>query len=105
MRAGVLKDTIVIFRQASERNSAGEEVVSYERAETIRAQVKRTAQSRTQQNEETIFPARKTFIVRLYHQIPELSRVEHEGKMYRILSIDDDRDFQQKVIDTELIQD
>ncbi|MDV3120789.1 phage head closure protein [Segatella copri] len=52
-----------------------------------------------------VFNYTKIFTIRYYHNIDEKDRILWKGKLYRILSVEPDRDKQSIIIRTELIND
>lgn len=103
MRCGLLKDKIDIYRPISNQNEFGEMVQEYKIWYCTRARIINNGGSRTLLNNEIFYPYRKIFEVHLYLDIKETDIIHWEGKKYRILSIDLDRNQMKKVIMTELI--
>ena len=103
MRCGLLKDKIDIYRPISNQNEFGEMVKEYRPWYCTRSRIVSNGGSRTLLNNEIFYPYRKIFEVHLYLDIKETDIIHWEGKKYRILSIDLDRNQMKKVIMTELI--
>lgn len=103
MRCGLLKDKIDIYRPISNQNEFGEMVQEYRPWYSTRSRIVNNGGSRTLLNNEIFYPYRKIFEVHLYLDIKETDIIHWEGKKYRILSIDLDRNQMKKVIMTELI--
>lgn len=103
MRAGGYEDRIKILKHTVVQSASGEQQISYEVIRTTRANVHQTSGNRTDQNSEVFYEYMKTFTVHKYVEVDEFDRIEYKGKQYRILSIDEDRHLNQKVITTELV--
>ena len=68
-----------------------------------RAKVTYSSGNRANENNEIVFAYEVIFTVRIYHQITERMRIIWEGRKYRILSIEENKELQQLTIKTELI--
>ena len=103
MRCGLLKDKIDIYRPISNQNEFGEIVQEYKIWYCTRARAVSNGGSRTLLNNELFYPYRMIFELHQYVDVKETDIIHWEGKKYRILSIDLDRNQMKKVIMTELI--
>lgn len=103
MQAGLLNEFIEIYRPKIDTNEYGEQVQVYHKCYETRAQVIYNNGNRTTSNNEIIFEYQKTFKVRRYVQLNENYQLKYQGKFYRILSIEDIRQYNHKVIIAELI--
>ena len=103
MRAGILQEVIQILRLRQSSNDFGEQWDEYVPAEKTRAEVTPTAGGRGDDNHEIFYAHTYRFIVRRYVKICDFDRILWKGQQYRIINIDDDRNFNQKIINAELI--
>lgn len=104
MQSGILNEIIEIQRLKQSNNEFGEvETEEYNTVIRTRASVKYNNLNRVEDNSEIFFAQDVTFIVRIYNDVRNLDRIVWKGKKYRILSIEESRQFQQKTIHTELI--
>jgi len=104
MRAGSLRWKVTFLKPVITINDYGTEKQSWEEAFTTKADVKFDSGDRIVENQELVFTNIVTFIVRFYHQIDEMMRIQWQGKTYRILSINPELlPYNQKIIKTELV--
>ena len=103
MRAGLLNTMITILYPQKSRNEYGETVFVYEKKGTARAQIMNQAGNRTISNDEIFYSYQKTFRVRRYVKIDDVCQVLYNGQKYRVISIDDDRETNCKIVRTELV--
>ena len=103
MWAGLLNEKIEIYSPSSTRNSFGEQVDEMVLSYTTRAKVGHISGSRSVIDYEIQVPYQKNFVMRIYVPITEVDWIKYKGKFYRILSIEEDIQVQQKVIITELV--
>ena len=103
MKAGILNEKVRILRCEVERNEFNEQTDTYKPIAWIRASVSYKTGNRVDINHEVFYAYTKTFYIRRYQQINEFDRLEWKGKQYRILAISDDREYNQKIIECELI--
>ena len=89
----------------SETNDFGEKVQTYSVTYETRARVLDDSGTRTIENGEVFHSYDKTFNVRSYVPITEKDQVEYLGKRYRVLSIEQRQEQDDKLIETELIND
>lgn len=103
MQAGKLNKLIEIYEPELQVNEYGEQVQTYIKRKETRTEVIYNNGGRTTSNNEIVFNYTKTFKIRRYHTINETYQLKYEGKFYRILSIEDNRQFNSKIITAELI--
>lgn len=105
MIAGQLKEVIQVETpvvNASEYGLNSIEEYKLKIART-RASVKYQKGTRENDNGDIFFAHSVVFGVRSYHDIDELDRILWKGKRYRILNIERQREANQIIISTELI--
>lgn len=103
MQAGLLNEIIEIYKPSIESNEYGEQVQVYSKQYETRAQVIYDSGNRNTSNNEIVFNYHKTFKVRRYVEVMENYQIKYKNKMFRILSIEDIRQYNHKVITAELI--
>ena len=103
MRAGLLTEPITIRRASIIKNGYGQEQTVWENYIITRGNVKYNTGNRVIENQEIINTYTVTFTIRSYHNIDEFMRVLYNKKVYRILSINEDRHTQSSTIIGELI--
>ena len=103
MRAGLLNETIAIYRQMEMQSDYGDISTSYKEVNTTRAKVEHKLGNRTIQNDEIFYDYSKTFVVRFYVDVVDTDRIKYGTKFYRVISIEPDKEKQQKTILTELV--
>lgn len=103
MQAGLLKEVVTIQKPVVNQDGFGANDVNWSDLITTRASVGYNTGNRVNDNNEITFAYQVTFTVRVYHQINERMRIIWQGKKYRILSIELDKQKQRQTIRTELI--
>lgn len=103
MQAGLLKEVVTIQKPVVNQDGFGANDVNWSDLITTRASVGYNTGNRVNDNNEITFAYQVTFTVRVYHQINERMRIIWQGKKYRILSIELDKQKQRLTIRTELI--
>lgn len=103
MRAGLLTEPVTFKRATITKNEYGQEVTYWENYIITRGNVKYNTGNRTIENQEIINTYTVIFTVRSYHKIDESMRVLYNKRLYRILSIDEDRLKQSTTIIGELV--
>ena len=103
MIAGRLNEIVKIYTLTTTINDYGERVETYTYAYTTRARVEFSSGNRSNENDEIVFNYFKTFNVRSYVPISETSQIEWQGKRYRILTVEKRREWNDIIIQTELI--
>ena len=105
MIAGRLNEVIKIYTLQTTINDYGERIEEYVYAYTTRARVEYSSGNRSNENNEVVFNYFKTFNVRSYVPISETSQIEWQGKRYRILTLEKRREWNDIIVQTELIND
>lgn len=103
MIAGRLNEIIKIFHPEIVYNEFGEATENFKELYTTRARVDHNSGTRTIENNEVVFDYTKTFNVRSYVPVCNVDRIEYQGKMYRILTTQARRDYNDIMITAELI--
>ena len=104
MESGLLKDIITFQKQFVAVDVYGHEITTYTDAFTTRADVIWNNGNRIVSNDEIVYENTVSFVVRYYCPVEDTMRIKHQDKLYRIISINPDRDlFRNKTIVTELI--
>ena len=103
MIAGRLNEPIKIFHPTIIYNEYGEANEEYKEVYTTRAKVDHNGGTRTVENNEIVFDYTKTFNVRSYVPVCNDDRIEWQGKMYRILTTQQRREYNDIMITAELI--
>lgn len=103
MIAGRLNEIIKIYHPTVTTNDYGEASEEYKLSYTTRAKVDHNSGTRTIENDEIVFDYNKTFTVRSYVPVTDVDRIEWQGKMYRILTTQQRREYNDIMITTELI--
>lgn len=104
-RAGLLNEVIEIYKLNVSKNDYGQEVRTWDLKLSTRAKVSYNTGSRDTENSEITHNYTKSFTVRYYVNVEENDQIKWGGKLYRILEIERSREYQQIVINTELIND
>jgi len=102
MFSGILNEIIEIWRMTTTKNRVGEEEQIVQKYKTTRAGVSNNTTSRQVINYEIQYPYTKYFITRIYVDVQEDDYIKYKGKFYRILSIEENRELQNKRIDVEI---
>lgn len=103
MQAGLLNKTIRIYRQTLVKNQFGENESQFKFHRQTRARTDYVGGNRTESNDERVFQYSKTFKVYHYVDVVETDYIEYNGKKWRILSIEPIPERNEKIINTELI--
>lgn len=103
MESGRLNEIITVERPIIDQDGYGGNDVVWNEVIKTRADVQFSSGNRATENNEIVFNYNKIFTVRYYHKIDEKDRVIWNGKKYRILNLNYDRDKQYLQITTELI--
>lgn len=103
MQAGLLKEYITILKPNLSKNEYGEQIQEYIKSSETKSQVRFNNGNKSISNDEVVSNYVKTFIVRRYIEVNENYIIEWNKKKYRILSIEDNRQFNYKQIIAELI--
>lgn len=103
MIAGRLNEVVKIYKPMETINEYGESEFEFVYAYTTRAKVEYNTGNRLNENNELVFSYNKTFNVRSYVPLLETYQIEWQGKRYRILTLEFRREYNDIVINTELI--
>lgn len=103
MRAGILDNVIELYNPTYQDTGYGHKDEVYNLFYTTRANIKYNTGSRTNDNDEIFYAVNQTFTVRYYVPVTEIMRIKHDGKFYRIISIEPSKELNQKTIITELV--
>ncbi len=103
MRAGLLKESIIIQELTSLKDGFGAINQSWANKSTVRAQVTSNNSTRKVENDEIVNPYTLNFIVRYHIDIQDNNRIIYDNKKYRILSIQKNLTLQMLTIIGELI--
>lgn len=104
MVAGILNEIIEVFEPNVVINDYGEQTTVDVLKYRTRARVQHNSGNRTLENaSEIVYPYNKTFEVRIYLDIKDFDKIKWNDKFYKILDITPNRQFQNLVISTELI--
>lgn len=104
-RAGLLNDIIEIYKVNWVKDDYGNQVEELELRTTTRANLLPYNGSRNIEASEVVHNYSKTFKVRYYVEVEDFDKILFEGKYYRVLSIESSKEYQEKLIYTELIKD
>lgn len=105
MRAGLLSEHIIFYRPVKVKTESGSEENIYIDSHHCRARMTYSGGDRTNQNGDIFYSHRVNFEIRQGYDFDELYRIEWDGRMYRILSIEKDRHNMSIMIITELLND
>ena len=105
MRAGLLNEIVTILAPKITINEVGEQSTEYIKKLTTRAYVEHSTGNRAIENNEVVFNYSKTFKFRVYVDITELDRILWNNKLYRIISIEPNKQYQEKTVIAEMIND
>lgn len=103
MIAGRLNEVIKVYNVETTVNDYGERIEDYVLSMTTRARVDFNSGSRTNENSEIVFNYQKTFNVRSYVPVTDTSHIEWQEKMYRVLSVEKRREYNDIIVIAELI--
>lgn len=105
MRAGLLTERIDVLKPVVTVNDYGEETTDWQNIYTTKARLVHTGGNRMNVNDEIFYSYTKTFQIRNYVPVQDYYRILWDGKQYRILDIEPDRQQQQITVKTELVND
>ena len=103
MIAGRLNEILQIYAPVVNVNEYGERVETFEKTYTTRARVDHNSGNRSNTNDEIVFNYQKTFNVRSYVPLQDTYQIEWQGKRYRILATEKRREYNDILINAELI--
>lgn len=105
IRAGLLREIIIIKKPVIITNEYGEEVTTYKFKYRTRARLIHTTGGRGIQNSEIFYDYIKLLEVRRYVEIDEFDRIEWNDREYRVLDIEPNGGQQMKTIKIQLVND
>lgn len=88
IRAGLLNKLIKIYKPQVVINEYGEQDEGFVYYRTIRAREIYNSGNRQNENGDITYNYQRTFEVRHYQNITDRDRIEYNGKMYMILSVE-----------------
>lgn len=88
IRAGLLNKLIKIYKPQVAINEYGEQNEGFVYYRTIRAREIYNSGNRQNENGDITYNYQRTFEVRHYQNITDWDRIEYNGKMYMILSVE-----------------
>ena len=103
MQAGQLNEIITIYTPISTTNEYGEMVEEWKEHTTTKANVMYSGGGRNIENGDVFLGYTKIFKVWRYVDIVEKMQIEWQSKRYRITSIEDVKQWNEKIITAELI--
>lgn len=103
MKASDLRDRIEIWGQVQTRTASGAATITYEKKYSCRARVNYSSGQRTVTNDEIFYAVDREFIVRSYVPVIETDEIRWHDQRWQILSIDHNRDYNDIIIRTTLI--
>lgn len=101
--AGLFNEQVDIMKYTPSTNEYGEVTRTLVKEYTLRAKVIHLSGSRTLRNDEVQIPYSKTFVLRYHAPIREDNLIRWDDKLWRVQSIDHDRNLQQVVVITEIV--
>lgn len=103
MRAGQLREAILIQNSTIMKDGYGADSLQWVDVISTRAKVTYATGSRENQNNEIVYSCTIQFTIRYYHDVLESMRIIWREKKYRIISINKELDKQSITIITELV--
>lgn len=104
MIAGLLKETIEIFKPFQRKNEYGEVEDYFEKSFKTKSQVIYNSGNKIVENNEITSDYKLQFVVRIYHKISEQDRIKYDNKFYQIESIEKNKQFQLLRINASIVQ-
>lgn len=103
MKAGKLKDKIEIYNPVIVKSEFGSNKTEYKLFYATRAEIKYNSGSKVVENNEVINTTTITITLRYYVPLLENMNIKYNEKMYRILSIEPSKQYNNKIIIAEMI--
>ena len=103
MIAGRLNEVVKVYNVTTTNNDYGERVEEYVLSAITRARVDFRGGQRSAENDEIVYNYQKTFNLRSYVPVVDTSHIEWQGKMYRVLSVEKRREYNDIEVVAELI--
>lgn len=101
--SGRLQELITVQRPTITKDEYGANKTVWNNIINTRSDVQYDNGNRGTENNEIVFNYSKVFTIRYYHKVDEKDRIIWNGKKYRILSIEPNKEHQKLTIRTELI--
>lgn len=98
-----MNEVVTVYTPVETVNEYGERTTEYVETYTTRAKVEYNNGNRVNENDEIVFSYTKRFLVRSYVPVTETCQIEWQEKRYRILTLEHRREYNDIVINTELI--
>lgn len=105
MRAGLLYEPITILQSQITRNEYGEETTVWVNKYETKARLLHLNGNRVNENDEIVHNYMKSFEVRYYVPVDDYDRVRWNGKDYRVIDIEPNKEQMKQTIRVELIND
>lgn len=103
MKAGILKETIEIYKPIQRVTKFGDATTEYEFFYKTKSAVKYNSGSRQIMNDEIVYPSSRQFIIRHYVPVLETMRIKYDNKFYQIISIEPNKYYNDKSIIADLV--
>lgn len=103
MIAGRLNEIVSVWKPTTQINDYGERVETWVKVYDTRARVEYTGGRRAIENDEIWNPYSKRFELRSYVPIDEQCQIKWQNQMWRILTIERNREFNNIIINAELV--
>lgn len=103
MIAGRLNEVVKIYRPTETVNEYGGRTTEFTELYTTRAKVEYSTGNKVIENDEIVFSYAKRFFLRSYVPVTETDQIEWQSKRYRILTLENRREYNDIVLNTELI--
>lgn len=105
MMAGQYNEPIKIYSVEEILNEFGEREFQYTLTYNTRAKFETYNGSRTNENNEIVYTHNKTLYVRSYVPINDTSYIEYDDAKWRVINIEKRKDYNDKVITVEKVND
>ena len=103
--AGKLKEVIEIYSNEIIKDEYGQEVETKVLKCSTKPELRHYKGSRNIENSEIVHNYLKSFLVRYYVDVDDYDIIKWDGKYYRVIDIEPNREFQYKTINAEKIND
>lgn len=105
MMAGQFNEVIKLYEIIETVNEFGERETEQKLKYTTRAKIETSNGGRGNENNEIVYSHRKTLYVRSYVPIKDTDILEYDKEMWRITNIENRKDYNDKVISVEKVND
>lgn len=103
MKAGILREKIDIYKPNISTTDYGNTKIEYVYYKSTRAAVDYVSGTKELVNDENFHTITKSFILRYYNDITEDDRIKYEDRFWKINSIKPNKYYNDKVVETELV--